>query len=108
MRILRALQTSAIAIALCAACAALSVAESARASSQCNDYHHNKHDDEIDFNRPHIHAKPDPYVRPYSSGQGIRDDFEGGRSYQQPDDDYEPDYDENRNMYDDEPDEPSY
>lgn len=106
MRILRALQTSAITVALLTACAALSVAESATASSQCHEKHHHNHDSDVDYKRPHIHAKPDPYVRPYSSGQGIRGDFDPYDSFRRNDDEDEPDYDVHRNMYDsDEPDE---
>lgn len=106
MRILRALQTSAITIALLTACAALSVAESATASSQCHDKHHHDNDDEVNYKRPHIHAKPDPYVRPYSSSQGIRGDFDTRSHSRYENDDYDPDYDDNRNMYDsDEPEE---
>lgn len=107
MRAIRALQTSAIAVLLCAASAFIAATAHAEASSQCDDNYHKHHhndDDEVDYNRPHIHAKPDRYVRPYSSGQGIRNDFDPYNVYRRDDSEYDPDYDDNRNMYDsDEP-----
>lgn len=88
----RTLQTVSITTLLIAACAILTVAESARASSHDDHERHERYHERDKREGPHIHAKPDKYERPYSSGRGIRDDFE---TYREPDRDYEDD----RDMY---------
>lgn len=90
MRSTSVFKTSACLLALTVALTANVALASSQSACHSDHKHHHDSDSETDYKRPHIHAKPQPYVRPYSSGQGIRDDFESPRTrYESNDFDYE-------------------
>jgi hypothetical protein len=105
MRATSAFKTSTIALLLCVASSVFVATASAESVCHSSHKHHDDDDSETDYKRPHIHAKPQPYVRPYSSGQGIRDDYEAPRTRYESDFDYEEIQSDHRPDYYDQEDE---
>lgn len=111
MRAVRVIQTFSVVTVVSVALALSALSALAEdASRVCHDKHH--HDSETDYKRPHIHAKPDVYVRPYSSSDAIRGPYDtrgsSVRRYDDSDRDFEfdPDRADDYNLHDsDEPDE---
>lgn len=105
MRSISVFKTSTCLLLLCAALSVNVAVASAESACRDDHKHHHDSDSDTDYKRPHIHAKPQPYVRPYSSGQGIRDDFEAPRTRYDSDFDYEDIQSDHRPDYYDQEDE---